>query len=83
MHAARQLVTESVILSTLSAAAGLAVGYAALQLLGTLDLQDLPRGAEIRLDGTRFDARPFQQVLAGSSYSTFGGAPLYQVRQRE
>src|SRR5205823_5942547 len=48
---ARQLVTESVILSTLSAAAGLAVGYAALQLLGTLNLQDLPRGAEIRLDG--------------------------------
>jgi len=47
---ARQLVTESVLLSTISAAAGVAVGYAALQLLGTLNIQDLPRGEEIRLD---------------------------------
>ncbi len=47
----RQLVTESVILTMLSAAAGLLVGYAALQLLGTLNMQELPRGEEIRLDG--------------------------------
>ena len=32
-------------------AAGLPVGYAALRLLGTLNIQDLPRGEEIRLDG--------------------------------
>ena len=48
---ARQLVTESVILTTIAAAAGLAVGYGALRLLGTINIQDLPRGAEIRLDG--------------------------------
>jgi ABC-type antimicrobial peptide transport system permease subunit len=48
---ARQLVTESVLLSLLSAAAGLLVGYAALRLLGTQNIQDLPRGNEIRLDG--------------------------------
>ena len=47
----RQLVTESVLLTLVSAAAGLLVGYAALQLLGTLNIQELPRGAEIRLDG--------------------------------
>ena len=47
----RQLVTESVLLTLLSAAAGLLVGYAALQLLGTLNIQELPRGGEIRLDG--------------------------------
>jgi len=47
----RQLVTESVLLTLLAAVAGLAVGYAALQLLGTLDIQELPRGEEIRLDG--------------------------------
>ena len=47
----RQLVTESVLLTLLSAAAGLLVGYAALQLLGTLNIQELPRGEEIRLDG--------------------------------
>jgi predicted permease len=47
----RQLVTESVLLTLVSAAAGLLVGYAALQLLGTLNIQELPRGEEIRLDG--------------------------------
>jgi predicted permease len=47
----RQLVTESVLLTLLSAAVGLAVGYATLRLLGTLNIQELPRGEEIRLDG--------------------------------
>ena len=47
---ARQLVTESVVLTMVSAAAGLLVGYAALQLLGTLNIQELPRGREIHLD---------------------------------
>ncbi len=47
----RQLVVESVLLTMLSAAAGLLVGYGALQLLGTLNIQELPRGEEIRLDG--------------------------------
>jgi predicted permease len=48
---ARQLVTESAILTTVAAAAGLAIGYAALRLLGTVNIQDFPRGEEIRLDG--------------------------------
>jgi predicted permease len=47
----RQLVTESVLLTLISAAAGLLVGYATLRLMGTLNLQELPRGEEIRLDG--------------------------------
>src|SRR3954470_15113598 len=47
----RQLVTESVLLTLAAAAAGLLVGYAALRLLGTLNIQELPRGGEIRLDG--------------------------------
>jgi predicted permease len=46
----RQLVIESVLLTLMSAAFGLLVGYVALQALGSLHLQDLPRGAEIRLD---------------------------------
>jgi predicted permease len=48
---ARQLIVESVILTLLAAAAGLIVGYGALRLLGTLNIQELPRGQEIRLDG--------------------------------
>ena len=47
----RQLVTESVLLTLVSAGIGLLVGYAALRLLGTLNIQELPRGEEIRLDG--------------------------------
>jgi predicted permease len=51
LRIARQLVTESIILSAIAAAAGLAIGYAALQLLGTINIQELPRGSEIHLDG--------------------------------
>lgn len=47
----RQLVTESALLTLVSAALGLAIGYAALQALGALSIQELPRGTEIRLDG--------------------------------
>jgi putative ABC transport system permease protein len=46
----RQLVTESALLTLLSAVLGILVGYAALQALGALNIQDLPRGTEIRLD---------------------------------
>jgi len=48
---ARQLITESILLTLVSAAFGLLVGYAALRVLGTLNIQELPRGEEIRLDG--------------------------------
>src|SRR5262245_30728453 len=48
---ARQPVTESALLTLVSAAAGLLVGVVVLRLLGTLNIQDLPRGNEIRLDG--------------------------------
>jgi predicted permease len=48
---ARQLVVESVLLTMVSAGIGLFFGYAALRFLTTLNLQDLPRAGEIRLDG--------------------------------
>src|SRR5205814_959553 len=48
---ARQLMAESVALTLVSAAIGLAVGYAALRLIGTLNVQELPRGEEIAIDG--------------------------------
>jgi predicted permease len=50
-HVARQLVIEAVLLTTVAAAAGLLVGKAALWSLGVFDLQDLPYGADIRVDG--------------------------------
>jgi predicted permease len=48
---ARQLVVESVLLTMVSAAIGLFLGYVALRFLTTLNLKDLPRAGEIRLDG--------------------------------
>ena len=48
---ARQLVTESMVLTAVGAGAGLLVGFAALRLLAALNIQDLPRGHEIRIDG--------------------------------
>jgi predicted permease len=48
---ARQLVVESVTLTMAASAAGLLLGALALRSLGALNLQDLPYGSEIRLDG--------------------------------
>ena len=46
----RQLVVESAVLTAIAACAGVLVGYTTLRLLATIDIQDLPRGAEIHLD---------------------------------
>lgn len=48
---ARQLVVESVTLTLTATALGLVLGALALRTLGALNLQDLPYGTEIRLDG--------------------------------
>ena len=48
----RQLVAEHVMLTLAAAGLGLAVGAGALRALSAFNLQDLPFGAEIRLDGT-------------------------------
>ena len=51
LQIARQLITESVLLALCSAAAGLLVGYAGLRALEALNIEQIPRGSEIRLDG--------------------------------
>jgi predicted permease len=48
---ARQLITESMVLTVIASVAGVAIGIGALRLLGALNIQELPRGSEIRLDG--------------------------------
>ncbi len=59
---ARQLITESMVLSLLSSVAGIGVGRAALQMFSALNLQEIPRGSEIRLDWTAV----FVTLAAGS-----------------
>jgi len=46
----RQLVTEHVLLTMVSACGGLLIGYAALRWLGTLNLEQLPGGTQIEMD---------------------------------
>ena len=48
---ARQLAVEHVLLTLGSAAMGIAIGFAALRGMDAINLQDLPRAHEIRLDG--------------------------------
>ncbi len=77
---ARQMLTESLLLTSISAVAGLLLGWAALRLLGTMNLEQLPRAGEIRLDavavvftlglaavlGTAIAAFPLATVLSAS-----------------
>jgi putative ABC transport system permease protein len=73
---ARQLVTESVLLTWISAAGGLAIGYLALEFLGTLNIQDLPRGDEIRLDGV---AVAYTIAVAGVMGIALGLIPIANI----
>jgi len=50
LRVARQLVTEGLLLTLVSAALGLLTGYAVLQLLGRFDIRDLPMGYAIGMD---------------------------------
>ena len=54
----RQLLTESVLLAALGAAAGLAIAWAGTRLLANLSPAILPRASEIGLDGGRSASRP-------------------------
>jgi predicted permease len=49
---ARQLMTESLVLTIMSSVAGIAFGWTVLRLLTTMNLDSVPRSSEIRLDGT-------------------------------
>ncbi|MBZ5553291.1 MAG: ABC transporter permease [Acidobacteriia bacterium] len=47
---ARQLMTESVLMTLISALFGLVLGYWGLRVFGTLGLNHIPRGSEIAMD---------------------------------
>jgi predicted permease len=72
----RQLVTEGVLLTLVSAVCGLGVGYLALQALAALNIQDLPRGTEIRIDGTVI---AFTLAVSAAIGTVIGLVPLVHV----
>ena len=52
LRVSRQLLTESLVLTTIGGSVGLLIGYWGMQLLQTLGIDRLPRAQEISIDGT-------------------------------
>jgi putative ABC transport system permease protein len=72
----RQLVVESVVLTLAAAVLGLALAALALRTLGALDLQDLPYGSGIAIDGA---VVLFVVVLSATIGVAMGLVPLVGV----
>ncbi len=73
---ARQLLTESVLLTLLGGALGIGVGYGGVRLLSYLGANDLPRGSTVALDG---GALAFTAAIALLTGLVFGSVPLFHV----
>jgi putative ABC transport system permease protein len=73
---ARQLVTETVLLTLVGGALGLVLGYWALGFVEALGLQHLPRGGEIRMDAA---VVAFSLTLAAAVGVVVGLAPVVAV----
>jgi len=76
----RQLLTEAVLLGVMGGVLGFLLGYAGLQLLGTLGVQNLPRGSEISMDGT---VALFTLALGLGAGLLFGTIPLVHVMRSD
>ncbi len=61
----RQLLTESIVLTTVGGSAGLLIGYWGMSLLETLGIDRLPRAQEIVLDGTAIGATLVLALFVG------------------
>jgi predicted permease len=46
----RQILTETVLMTAIGGVVGLALGYWGLSVLGSIGLEDMPRGHEVRID---------------------------------
>ncbi len=75
-----QLLTEAVLMGVVGGALGLLLGYAGIQLLGMLGVENLPRGAEIGLDGT---VAAFTLLLGLGAGLVFGIIPLVHVMRSD
>lgn len=73
---ARQLVVESVVLTLVAAVLGLVLAAVALRTLGALDLEDLPYGSRIGIDGA---VVLFVVLLSSAIGVAMGLVPLSRV----
>jgi predicted permease len=75
---ARQLLTETVLLSLLGAAAGLALGYIGVRALATLSLDATPQGTQVAIDAT---VVAFTAALALVLAVLIGSIPILGLRR--
>lgn len=75
-----QALTEAVVLGVLGGVLGLAVGWIGLELLLDLGAADLPRGAEIAVDGP---VLLFTLALAVGAGTLFGAIPMVQLMRND
>ena len=76
----RQLLTESVLLSSIGAALGLALAWAGARLLVNVNANILPRAKEISLDAT---VVLFTIAVAGLTGVLFGLAPAFHMAKTD
>lgn len=76
----RQLLTESVVLSLIGGALGVAVAFGGVRLLSYIGANELPRGNAIQLDGFVLAFTAATAVLTGLA---FGSVPLVHVMRRD
>jgi len=65
LRVSRQLLTESLVLTTIGGSVGLLIGYWGIQLLETLGIDRLPRAQEIAIDGTVIAATLGLSLIVG------------------
>jgi predicted permease len=80
LRLARQLLTESLVLSVAGGVLGALAGIGGVRLLAMLGTDQLPRGAEIAVDGPVLMFTAGVAVLTGL---TFGLLPVYHLLRRD
>ncbi len=72
----RQLISESVLLAVIGGGLGIGIALLGMRLLNTLGVDQLPRGADIAMDGNVLLFTLFLSVGAGI---LFGTIPLFRI----